>query len=43
MRPGNVVAFTRAGAVRIVRVEALAQRRGPFASARLLYSDLSEH
>nr|WP_051051255.1 S4 domain-containing protein [Pacificimonas flava] len=43
VRPGNVVAFTRAGAVRIVRVEALAQRRGPFASARLLYSDLSEH
>ncbi|MHB9881170.1 RNA-binding S4 domain-containing protein [Pacificimonas sp. ICDLI1SI03] len=42
VRIGSVLAFTRAGAVRIVRVEALAERRGPFAMARSLYSDLTE-
>ena len=43
VRPGSVIAFTRGGSIRIVRVEALAERRGPFAAAKGLYPDLSEH
>lgn len=43
VRPGCVLAFTRHGAVRIVRVEAFAPRRVGPADAQKLYSDLSEH
>jgi ribosome-associated heat shock protein Hsp15 len=42
VRPGAVLSFTRGGEVRIVRVEALADRRGPYAEARLLYTDLTK-
>jgi ribosome-associated heat shock protein Hsp15 len=41
VRPGSVLSFTRAGKVRILRVEALADHRGPFAEARHLYTDLT--
>jgi ribosome-associated heat shock protein Hsp15 len=41
VRPGSVLSFPWAGEVRVVRVEALADRRGPFAEAQHLYSDLS--
>ncbi|MEM8826067.1 MAG: S4 domain-containing protein [Pseudomonadota bacterium] len=42
VRPGSVLAFTRADRVRIVRVEGLADRRGPYPEARRLYSDLTQ-
>ncbi len=40
VRPGNVIAFPRGDRVIAVRVEALADRRGPFEEARLLYTAL---
>ena len=43
VRPGNVLAFTRHDRVKVVRVEALAERRGPFAAASALYTLLSGH
>lgn len=41
VRPGNVLAFPRGDRVIAVRVEALADRRGPFEDARLLYTLLA--
>ena len=41
VKPGDVLTFSVAGRVRVVRVLALAERRGPPAEARLLYDDLS--
>ncbi|WP_448583041.1 S4 domain-containing protein [Thermaurantiacus sp.] len=38
VRPGNVIAFARGDRVIAVRVEALAERRGPFAEAQQLYT-----
>lgn len=38
VRPGNVLAFARGDRVIAVRVEALAERRGPFEEARQLYT-----
>ncbi|MFN7173963.1 MAG: S4 domain-containing protein [Thermaurantiacus tibetensis] len=38
VRPGNVLAFPRGDQVIALRVEALADRRGPFAEARQLYT-----
>lgn len=40
--PGDVLTFVQARAVRVVRVEALGDRRGPAAEAQLLYADLTE-
>jgi ribosome-associated heat shock protein Hsp15 len=41
VRPGAVLSYTRGGEVHIVRVEALAERRGPYVEARQLYTDLT--
>ena len=39
--PGDVLTFPQGHAVRVVRVEALPDRRGPATEARLLYADLA--
>lgn len=40
VRPGNVLTFPQARDIRVVRILALAERRGPAAEARTLYEDL---
>lgn len=40
LRPGMTLTFPQARQVRVVRVEALATRRGPAPEAQALYSDL---
>ena len=40
VRPGNILAFSLRGGVRIVRIEALPARRGPPAEARACYAEL---
>lgn len=40
VRPGSVISFPRGEKVVAVRVEALAERRGPYTEARLLYTSL---
>lgn len=42
VRVGDVLTFPLGSQIRIVRVRALATRRGPAAAARLLYEDVSE-
>jgi ribosome-associated heat shock protein Hsp15 len=41
VRVGDVLTFPLGSQIRIVRVRALATRRGPAGSARLLYEDLA--
>ena len=41
VRIGNVLSFPLHGRVRVIRVEALPDRRGPAAEAEALYTDLS--
>lgn len=41
VRPGDVLTFPLANQVRVIRVKALASRRGPFAEACRLYEDLA--
>jgi ribosome-associated heat shock protein Hsp15 len=41
VRVGDVLSFAHRGRVRILRVEALPQRRGPPAAAGLLYCELT--
>lgn len=41
VRPGDVVTIARGSRILVLRVETLAQRRGPAQEARLLYTDLS--
>lgn len=41
VRVGSVISFPKAGRVVVVKVEGMAERRGPYATARLLYTDLS--
>jgi ribosome-associated heat shock protein Hsp15 len=41
VRPGQVLSFPHHDRVRVVRVEALADRRGPYSEAQHLYTDLS--
>lgn len=41
MRPGDVLTFPLGPDIRVVKVVALALRRGPAAEARTLYEDLS--
>ncbi len=41
VRPGQVISYPYYNEVRVVRVEALASRRGPFSEAQELYTDLS--
>lgn len=40
--PGDVVTFSQGRVVRVVRVEALGERRGPAPEAQTLYTDLTE-
>lgn len=40
VRPGDVLTFPHDDLVRVVRVRALASRRGPAAEARALYEEL---
>ena len=40
VRVGNILTFFKAGAVRVVRVETLPQRRGPAPEAQACYRDL---
>ena len=42
LRPGDVLTFPAGEAVRVIRVVALAQRRGPATEARTLYEELAE-
>ena len=41
VRPGAVLAFAQGEAVRVLRVEALGDHRGPYPQARQLYTDLA--
>jgi ribosome-associated heat shock protein Hsp15 len=41
VRVGDVLSFAQRGQVRVLRVEALPDRRGPPAEARLLYCELT--
>jgi ribosome-associated heat shock protein Hsp15 len=42
LRPGDVLTLPVQGTVRVVRVKALALRRGAAAEARLLYADITD-
>lgn len=41
LRVGDILTFPQARAIRVVRVQALGERRGPAAEARRLYEDLT--
>ena len=41
VRPGDVLTFVHSGRIRVLKILALAARRGPAAEARTLYEDLS--
>ena len=41
LRPGDVLTFPQGKQIRVVRILALPQRRGPASEARLLYEDLA--
>ncbi|MEM9550748.1 MAG: RNA-binding S4 domain-containing protein [Pseudomonadota bacterium] len=41
--PGDVLTFTQQRTIRVVRIEAIGQRRGPAAEAQTLYTDLDEN
>ena len=41
VRAGSVLSFPRGDEIIVVRVEGLAERRGPYEEARHLYTDLS--
>lgn len=41
LRPGMTLTFPQARQIRVIRVEALAQRRGPAPEAQALYTDLT--
>jgi len=41
IRPGDVLTFALGSNIRVVRIHALAERRGPPHAARELYDDLS--
>jgi ribosome-associated heat shock protein Hsp15 len=41
IRPGDVLTFALGSNIRVVRIRALADRRGPPGAARELYDDLS--
>lgn len=41
VRVGSVIAFVQGNRVRVIRVEALPQRRGPATEAAMLYIDLA--
>ena len=41
IRPGHVLTFAKGDDIRVIRIVALASRRGPATEARLLYEDLA--
>ena len=42
VRPGAVLSWPRGeDGIRVVQVQAIAERRGPFSEARLMYNDLT--
>ncbi len=41
VRPGHVLTFPQARVIRVVRIVALGDRRGPAPEARALYEDLT--
>ena len=43
LKPGDVLTFPQGHHIRVVRVVALAEKRGPAAAARALYEDLVAH
>jgi len=40
VRPGDVLTFAQGGRIRVVRIRAAGQRRGPATEAQRLYDDL---
>lgn len=42
VRPGDVLTLVQGGAVRVVRVRAAAERRGPATEAQALYEEVAE-
>jgi ribosome-associated heat shock protein Hsp15 len=42
VRPGDVLTFPQSDRIRVIRIEALGQRRGPAPEAQALYADLTE-
>lgn len=40
VRPGDVLTFRQADAVRVIRVRAIGERRGPAPEAQTLYDDI---
>lgn len=40
VRPGDVLTFPQGKRIRVIRVEAIGQRRGPASEAQALYTDL---
>ena len=40
--PGDVLTFAQGRVIRVVRIEALGERRGPAPEAQTLYTDLTE-
>jgi ribosome-associated heat shock protein Hsp15 len=40
LRPGDVLTFAQGSVIRVVRVRALGERRGPASEAQTLYEDL---
>lgn len=41
VRPGHVLTFAKGDDIRVIKIVALANRRGPATEARLLYEDLA--
>ena len=41
LKPGDVLTFEKEGDVRVIKVEALGERRGPYPEAKMLYTDLA--
>lgn len=40
VRPGDVLTFAKEGYIRIIKVDAIGERRGPATEAQALYTDL---
>ena len=41
LKVGDVLTFGKEGELRVIQVEALGQRRGPYQEAKMLYTDLA--
>lgn len=41
LKPGDVITFDKESEVRVIQVEALGERRGPYQEAKMLYTDLA--